>query len=1056
MSRFRLSYSSSSLRSPVILAVLLAFVTPVLSAQSSIFNGPRDYPVGSFDRVTVADFNGDGRPDMALANSLSNTVSVLLQNPDGTFQPPVNYPVGNQPYSVEAGDINGDGKQDLVVINSGDNTLGVLLGNGDGTFQSQLTTALPVTAPSLSSSPFLVLGDWNGDGKTDVALAGASPQAGSYALAVMLSKGDGTFQTPVTYTLTATPFALNAADFNHDGKLDLVTAASSGVSVWLGNGDGMFQAAISTAASQHVEQGVLLVIADFNQDGHLDIATATQGTVSDEAVPNLTVFLGNGDGTFQPNIISSLQYFPLAVGDLNGDGKPDLIATTGSMTATALLNSGNATFTVGPSVDVWPQDVSGPITLADLNGDQKLDLVTGLTASFGSADLGVVSVLYGNGDGSFAQFPSYGATTSQTSSVVVAADFNNDGKPDLATAFVGPAGYSNIRLLLNDGAGFSPPIDTAIGIFQGPVSSIAAGDFNGKMDAVIAIGYPSTGIFVLLGNGNGTFQTAVEYGQQVTGPLVVGDFNGDGKLDILGVTAINPGAALSVLLGNGDGTFGFPVNTLTTISGNDVVAQAIAVADFNGDGKLDVAALVLTGVPAAPLQLLILLGNGDGTFTVGPTYNAGANPESIAAGDLNGDGKVDLVVGNAYQGLGTITESGVAVLLGNGDGTFQAPIITTAGNGNYSVAVADFNLDGKADVILSDSPWNDISLLLGNGDGTFQPPMQFFIGNSLGSFRPGNIFAVADFDGNGAPDLAVAGTNGISILLNAAGSQAPSPLLSTGTLAFGSVHIGQPASQTATLTYMATTALTITGITLSGAQSGDFSQTNSCGTTLAGGMSCLITVTFNPQATGGRTAAIQITDSASNSPQVISLSGTGAPPPSIGLTVASGSSSSVTVSAGHLAVYALSIGGAGISGTATVTCSGAPQNSSCMVVSPVTVSATTASTIDIQVATFSGSMASVNSHGMIRFGGGWAAVLLGLVLVPAAWRKHSPKRSPSGLYLCAIIASLILISSCGGSGGSSSGQTTKPNGTAAGTYNLTVTATLNSITQTVALTLVVQ
>ena len=1058
MSKLRLSYSSSSPISPVVLAMMLAFVTPDLSAQSStVFNGPRNYQVGTltfnFDKTAVADFNGDGRPDIAVANNGSNNVSVLLQNSDGTFQPAVNYSVGNQPFSVQAGDINGDGQQDLVVVNSGDNALGVLLGNGDGTFQAQLTTALPVTTPSSSFYPFMVLGDWNGDGKTDVAIAGALPQAGSYAIAVMLSKGDGTFQTPVTYSLTAAPFAFSVGDFNRDGKLDLVTSGRAGVSTWLGNGDGTFKAAITTASSQQLVQGAPLVIADFNQDGHLDVATATDGTEADETVENLTLFLGNGDGTFQVQILPAFLVQPSAAGDLNGDGKPDLIAAGPSpMEVTILLNSGNGTFTAGPSIDLWPTSVnSAPtaITLADLNGDQKLDLVSGLN---GAEEPSLVSVLYGNGDGSFAQFPSYGATTSQTSGVVVAADFNNDGKPDLATAFVGPSGYSNIRLLLNDGAGFSPPIDTAIGIFQGPVSSIAAGDFNGdgKMDAVMAIAYPSSGIFALLGNGNGTFRTAVEYGQQITGPLVVGDFNGDGKLDILGVTASNPGAGVSVLLGKGDGTFGFPVNTLTTISGDSVVAQAIAVADFNGDGKLDVAALVLNNDTTAPQQLLILLGNGDGTFTVGPTYNAGANPASIAIGDLNGDGNPDLVVGNAYQGLGTITESGVAVLLGNGDGTFQAPIITSAGNGNYSVAVADFNLDGKADVILSDSPWSDISLLLGNGDGTFQPPMQFFLGNSLWSFTPRSIFAVTDFDGNGTPDLAVAGTNGISVLLNAAGSHAPSPLLSTGTLAFGSVHMGQPVSQTATLTNMATSALTISGISISGAQSAGFSQTNSCGTSLAAGLSCTINVTFAPQATGARTATVQIADNASNSPQMISLSGTGLAAPSIGLGVPSGASSSATVTAGQPASYTLSIGGADMSGTTSLTCTGAPQGATCSVPSSVMISGTTASTVKVSVTTTSRTTASMNSRWPIPFGGAWAAILFGLVLLPTPWKKRGSK----GIFLGALIVSLALISSCGG--GPSTGTTTNQHGTPAGTYSLTVSATLNSVTETTTLKLVVQ
>ena len=150
------------------------------------------------------------------------------------------------------------------------------------------------------------------------------------------------------------------------------------------------------------------------------------------------------------------------------------------------------------------------------------------------------------------------------------------------------------------------------------------------------------------------------------------------------------------------------------------------------------------------------------------------------------------------------------------------------------------------------------------------------------------------------------------MLLNAAGSYAPAALLSNGTLAFGNETMGQTTSaQTVTMSYMATSALTISGITISGAQSGDFSQTNSCGTSLAAGLGCTINVTFTPQATGARTAAIQIADNASNSPQVISLSGTGTAAPTIGLGVLSGGSNSATVTAGQTASYTLSIGGAG-------------------------------------------------------------------------------------------------------------------------------------------------
>lgn len=191
MLKLRLGYSSSSLLSPLFLALILALVTPVLLAQSSsVFNGPRDYPVGSSPTsVVIGDFNGDGRPDIATANKLSNDISVLLQYSDGTFQTAVSYPVGNSPISLQVGDVNGDGKLDLVLINSTYNTLGLLLGNGDGTFQDQQVTTLPGSSLSL-----LAAGDFNGDGKTDIVVAASAPQVGKYNAAIMLGNGNGTFQ----------------------------------------------------------------------------------------------------------------------------------------------------------------------------------------------------------------------------------------------------------------------------------------------------------------------------------------------------------------------------------------------------------------------------------------------------------------------------------------------------------------------------------------------------------------------------------------------------------------------------------------------------------------------------------------------------------------------------------------------------------------------------------------------------------------------------------------------------------------------------------------------
>jgi FG-GAP-like repeat/FG-GAP repeat len=294
---------------------------------------------------------------------------------------------------------------------------------------------------------------------------------------------------------------------------------------------------------------------------------------------------------------------------------------------------------------------------------------------------------------------------------------------------------------------------------KGP--SVAVADFNrdGKLDLAVTT---DSSVNILLGNGDGTFQTSPTYAAgYYPSSAVVGDWNGDGLLDLVVVNGNPFGAGtVTILLGKGDGTFQ-PGPTIPAGLG----PNSVAAGDFNGDGKLDLvttnfAALVDHGrSQILERDVLVFLGNGDGTFQAPQRYTllpGGLRPSFVAVGDFNGDGIADLVVVSLDTGI-------VSLLLGNGDGTFQAPRNHSAGTGSRSVVVADFNADGYLDIALAtggpDPNPGRVSILLGNGDGSFQSVRDFTVGS-----QP-SYLAVGDFNRDGVPDLAVTDELGVSILL---------------------------------------------------------------------------------------------------------------------------------------------------------------------------------------------------------------------------------------------------------------------------------------------------
>jgi hypothetical protein len=589
-------------------------VSVLLGNGNGTFQLPVTYSSGGYDgaSVVLGDVNGDGKPDLLVVNQCATnsdffcfgSVGVLLGNGDGTFQTSVAYGSGGQTArSVILGDVNGDGKSDLIVINDcatscENGGLGVLLGNGDGSFQ----TAIPYSSGGQSPRS-VVVGDVNLDGAPDLIVAnlcalGDGSCSNGGVVSVLLNNGSGAFLSTTSYA-SGGPNANSVAlgDVNGDGKLDLLVANNcvdsencSGVLGMLpGNGDGTFNAAVVYGSGG--SEAAALTVGDVNGDGVPDLLIAAQcasATSCDSAAVN--VLLGNGDGTFQPPVAygsGGSDARSVVIADVNGDGKPDLVVANQSGAAGVLLGNGDGTYQAAVTYNSGGNNVTS-LAITDVNGDGKPDLVLANECAASDCTSASVSVLLGNGDGTFQSAVNYSSGGYFATSVVV-GDFNGDGKPDLLVA----------------------------------------------NECAVGSNCASTGsLGVLLGNGDGTFRTAVNYGPggQFPYSLAVGDVNGDGTPDLLVVNqcadSVCANGTLGVLLGKGDGTFKTAVPAM-------ILPQsfaALAVADFNGDGKLDVASAGF-----------LLTGNGDGTFQ-GPV-DLGASGGGIAVGDFNLDGRPDLAIG---------------------------------------------------------------------------------------------------------------------------------------------------------------------------------------------------------------------------------------------------------------------------------------------------------------------------------------------------------------------------------------------------------------------------
>ncbi len=563
--------------------------------------------------------------------------------------------------------------------------------------------------------------------------------------------------------------ALAVGDINHDGKLDILSYDQSAASyvVLLGNGKGTFTEKVPTTAIHGGYGG----LGDLNGDGYLDLVTIYPGNTDNDGAGieygQMKVYLGDASGDFHLAFSANVGagYASLGLGDVNGDGRLDIITDTGVYkeqgNVQVFLNKGNATFQEHPG-----GQAIGVLAVGDLNGDGKADFV--------GSNGGNVEALLSNGDGSFRVSYSSPAGIVDNSDPVVIADFNKDGHKDFV---VFDQVFGN-TILQGKGDGtftikgrFKTASNDYPGWPYGPRTLSAVGaDFNhdGIIDLVTfnladftspSNVTPSSGDFafvsVNLGKGDGTFQVATNYSVAPgTGGAVTGDFNGDGNQDVIAGTFPSgyPAAKsfLQLLPGTASGALQAPVNTLSADP------FSIVHADFNHDGIQDVA-VVNQGCSGCNATVSVFLGSGKGYFNAPKTYSIGLAIGSIAAGDINRDGKVDLVVARAGQvyippamataAAASPSSDDISVLLGNGDGTFKPAVnsvlLGPAGT-SHSTWLVDMNRDGKLDLV------GDWGVALGRGDGTFKPPIPF----------PSNILSldgvgVGDFNNDGIQDVVI-------------------------------------------------------------------------------------------------------------------------------------------------------------------------------------------------------------------------------------------------------------------------------------------------------------
>ena len=1030
--------------------------------------------------AAIGNFTGNGSNDAAaIVNTSTNStpvyeIAVALSNGTGGFTTPVSLtPTGAiEADAIFVGDLNGDGKDDILLVHPyaapGNTLIQAWLSNGDGTFTASSQGTIGVTT---NGFVWATLADVNADGKLDVVLADGDTPNGNIWTA--LGNGDGSFQTPTAVAFTGALYPgpvtgapgnpMVFADFNGDGKLDFAGASASTNQVTV------YLCTSATSPCTSYGTGTELTTSNATYDScFLAGGVLKTGSPGDLVSANcddnnVTVYVNNGTGTFAPGVYYTVEGGPIGVtiADVGAGSGNNSIVSSCFRSADIKVSLGNGDGTVQtPSIGY----VTGgaplvPPLVADFSGDGTPDVV------LPDNEFSFV-YLQGYGDGSFRSGVNYyaapGGGVAAAGFTIASGDFNGDGIPDFVIGN-GPVepnaqpNYSVTVFLSNANGTLNPGVNYSNSAFTSySLQHVAVADFNGdgKLDIAAADNFNGV-VQIFTGNGDGTFTVGATYpSDTAAGPnpvgLVVGDFNGDGKPDLAVINNFgNPAATadVGILLNNGNGGFNtvvpYPLST---------VATELASAALRGTGKaLDLIVPLYGTSTTAGSAVAILLGKGDGTFgteTDVPLTNTGVknpylNPYDVAVGDLNGDGKADLAVTIEDQ---THFNQGIAVVFGNGDGTFQAnPVLWSTTNQNPAqdvplpgyVQIADMNNDGIPDLVYSNSEFSTVGILYGEGGtnyGQFYAPVEF------PADRWAWGLALADMYGDGATDVVVSGNSfdfsGAAVLFNDGGNK--TTLTSSA----------NPADAGTSITFTSTVASPVKGITAIPTGTVTFEDgTTALGPPVTLNSSGVATFSTSSLAAGTHTITAHYSGAVNFLPNTSAVLSEVIVAGTYSLAAAP---TTQTVSPGSAATYKItqSITN-GYSGTVSypaTACSGLPTGATCSF-SPTSITGAGSTTLTISTTAPTTSLLAPSDvtpqKGTLNL---WASLgglgLVGVVLA-GDWKSRNRRRIGAVLAVLAVIFLITLVgcgsgSSGGGGGGGGGGGT---GGTPAGTYAVKVTVT---------------